>query len=187
MAEFIPKLDIETMMRRKQFAQKYLRSEEILIHPSFVDEQRFCFRSNGEITLHSGSHGKNVKDTVAVWSCIGVDHSRNAIKKLDSRLDTSQYKELLSLHVVPYCKERKLVHDHFPVHTAKSVRDFIPLNGVQVIEKWQNKSGDLVPLEIIWKEMAKKLSGILDFTTCPLRLKTSLCLKLFHVTDKDMS
>jgi hypothetical protein len=133
------------------------------------------FSSNGEITLHSGSHGKNVKDTVAVWSCIGVDHSRNAIKKLDSRLDTSQYKELLSVHVVPYCKERKLVHDYFPFHTAKSVRDFITLNGVQVIENWPNKSGDLMPLETIWKQMVKKLSGVLVFNETDLWNEISKC------------
>ena len=98
-----------------------------------------------------------------------MDHSSNVIKKLHSRLDRSQYKELLALHVVPYCKERKLVHDYFPVHTAKSVRDFITLDGMQVMEDWPNKSGDLIPLETIRKEMAKKLSGILVFNETELR------------------
>jgi hypothetical protein len=77
--------------------------------------------------------------------------------------------------VVPYCKERKLVHDHFPVHTAKSVHDFIPLNGMQVIEDWPNKSGDIVPLETIWKEMFKKLSGILVFNETDLWNEISKC------------
>lgn len=71
--------------------------------------------------------------------------------------------------MVPYCKERKLVHDYFPVHTAKSVRDFITLDGMQVMEDWPNKSGDLIPLETIRKEMAKKLSGILVFNETELR------------------
>lgn len=43
MADFIPILDIETMIRRKQFAHKYLSFEEILIHSIFVDEQRFWY------------------------------------------------------------------------------------------------------------------------------------------------
>jgi hypothetical protein len=57
MAEFIPKLDIETMMRRKQFAQIYLSCEEILIHSLFVDEQRFwyvkCYNFTGKFLTNS--------------------------------------------------------------------------------------------------------------------------------------
>ena len=101
------------------------------------------FNSQGEINLYSGSHGKSVKNSVPVWSCIGVDHGPNAMKKLNSRLVTGQYKALLGLHVLPYCNDRTVVHDYFPVHNAKSVSDFITRSGMKVIQDWPKKSGDL--------------------------------------------
>ena len=181
MANFIPIMDIETKLLRKQFAQKYLCSEELLIQALYVDEQRFwyvkgkCFSiyisvihyilyiysfdSNGKITFHSGSHTMSVKNSVAVWSCIGVNCVPNVLKKLDGRLDTNQYKKLLNAHVFPYCSGRKFIHDYFPVHTAKAVKEFISSNGIQAFEDWPKNSGDLMPLEAVWRQLLKKVDG----------------------------
>ncbi len=123
----------------------------------------YSFNKDGEISLHSGSHRMNDKNTVPVWGCIGLKHGPNVLKKLISRLDTTQYKELLSLHVFPYCNDRLFIHDYFPVHSAKSVKEFIASNGMKVIEDWPRKSGDLMPLETIWRQILSKLSGTLVF------------------------
>lgn len=199
MADFIPTLDIDSKLARKQFAQKYVGSDKLLIQALYVDDQRFryvyyryflfyfylidqhicifSFDCNGIISLHSGSHGLNVKNSVAVWSWIGVNGVPNVLKKLDCRLDTSQYKILVSAHVFSYCSGRQFIHDYFPVHTAKSVKDFISCNRIPwpAFEAWPKKSGDLMPLETVWKQIVSKVNGKLVFNEDDLWSEYILC------------
>lgn len=111
-----------------------------------------------------------------------VDRGPNVMKKLNSRLDTSQYKELLGLHVLPYCNDRTVVHDYFPVHTAKSVSEFITRSGMKVMEDWPRKSGDLMPLETVYRQMIKKLSGTLVFNEHDLWCELHKC---WNVMDRE--
>lgn len=77
----------------------------------------------------------------------------NVIKKLSCRLDTKQYKELLNTHVLPYCAGQKIVHDYFPVHYSLSVKEYIKSNDLKILSDWPRKSGDLMPLENVWREI----------------------------------
>ena len=88
------------------------------------------FDIDGWINLYSGSHVSNIPNTVPVWSCIAVGNVPNVIKKLTCRLDTTQYKELLDSHVLPFCNGLQIVHDYFPVHYASSVKEYFKSNQI---------------------------------------------------------
>lgn len=80
------------------------------------------------------------------------------MEKLHGRLDTAQYIKLLRCNLLPHFAGSKLyIHDYFPVHTSKSVREFIAANNVNVMKEWPKKSGDLMPLEKVWREILKRL------------------------------
>jgi hypothetical protein len=46
-----------------------------------------------------------------------------------------------------------IVHDYFPVHYASSVKEYFKSNSLNVLSDWLRKSGDLMPLENVWREM----------------------------------
>jgi hypothetical protein len=102
-----------------------------------------------------------------VWGCLSSGSCKNILKKLEGRLDTKQYKELLSENVVPFYQGSPFVHDFFPVHTAVSVREFLKCNSIAVLNDWPKKSGDIMPLETVWLYIVDKLkdSNILAFDT----------------------
>ncbi|KAI9559526.1 hypothetical protein GHT06_013523 [Daphnia sinensis] len=106
MAQFIPSLNQATKLQRRQFAQKCL------------------FDPDGHIDLYCGSHGKNIPNTVPVWSCIGFK-------------------------IVP----NQIIHDYFPVHWPLSVKEYMKSNHIAVLPDWPRKSGDLMPLEDVWREI----------------------------------
>ncbi len=130
--------------------------------------------------MHSDSHGLNVKNSVAVWNSIYcVNGVPVVMNKLDCRLDTSQYKKLLSAHVFLIVVGGSFIHDYSPVHTrAKSVKEFISCNRIQAFEGWPKKSGDLMPLEIVWKQIVNKVNGKLVFYEDDLWSELSACWEL---------
>jgi hypothetical protein len=102
-----------------------------------------------------------------VWGCLSGGSCKNILKKLDGRLDTKQYMELLSENVLPFYQGSSFVHDIFPVHTASSVREFLKCNSIAVLNDWPKKSGDIMQLETVWLDIVDKLkdSNILAFDT----------------------
>ncbi|KAI9565165.1 hypothetical protein GHT06_008941 [Daphnia sinensis] len=139
MASFVPVLDIETKRQRKIFATKYLQIDDgnMLTNAMFGDEQRFV---------------------VAVWGCClssVSNNGQNVLKKIDGRLDTKQYKDML---------------DHYVFISSKSI---------YVLCDWPKQSGDLMPLENVWIHMAQtfKDRDIVAFDTDSLWIELSALWK----------
>ena len=84
------------------------------------------------------------------FSTISGGSFNNLLKKLDGRLDSRQYIECLNDNIVPYCQNKSLVHDYFPVHTARSVNQFLKSNSVTVLQDWLKKSEDIMSLETVY-------------------------------------
>lgn len=141
------------------------------------------FDIDGRISLYSGSHGNNIPNTVPVWSCIALDNLPNVIKKLNCRLDTTQYKELLDSHVLPFCDGLQIVHDYFPVHYASSVKEYIKSNALNVLPDWPRKSGDLMPLENVWREMVYRFEAEGIFANTVHELWTAI-EQVFNVMNR---
>ena len=118
----------------------------------------FSYNARGEISLYSGAHHANIPNSVPVWGAISGGSFNNVLKKLDGRLDSRQYIECLNENVVPYCQKKSLVHDYFPVHTARSVKQFLESNSVTVLQDWPRKSGDIMPLETVWLDIIERLT-----------------------------
>ena len=94
---------------------------------------------------------------MAVWGAISGGSFNNVLKKLDGRLDSRQYIECLNDNIVPYCQNKSLVHDYFPVHTARSVNQFLK-SSVTVLQDWPKKSEDIVSLETLWLGIIERLT-----------------------------
>ena len=143
----------------------------------------YSFNGSGEILLYTGSHYVDIPNSVCVWGCLSVK-CKSVLKKLDGRLDTRQYMEVLHENVVPFCQYSRLIHDHYPVHTAQAVRKFLKSHGVAVVEDWPKKSGDIMPLETVWLHIINKLneSNILAFDKAGLW--SELC-QLWQSLDLD--
>lgn len=66
---------------------------------------------------------------------------------------------MLSDYVLPFCTSRSFVHDHFPVHSALTDKNLLSSNGINVVKDWPRKSGDIMPMETVWREIVTKLSS----------------------------
>ena len=106
-----------------------------------------------------GSHFARTPNTVPVWGCVSACDGTSVLKRLDGRLDTKQYKELLAEFVLPISSSRRpFVHDHFPVHHARAVIDWLNKNSITVMD-CPKLSGDIMPLEEIWKNVVQELNA----------------------------
>ncbi|KAK4037557.1 hypothetical protein OUZ56_029589 [Daphnia magna] len=153
----------------------------MLTNAMFGDEQRFVFNDSGEISLHFGSHRSNISNSVAVWGCLSSvsNNGQNILKKIDGRLDTKHYKDMLDHYVVEYCKNYPYIHDHFPVHTSLTIKQFISSKSIYVLCDWPKQSGDLMLLENVWIHMAQtfKDRDIVAFDTDSLWIELSALWK----------
>ena len=99
-----------------------------------------------------------IPNSLAVWGAISGGSFNNVLKKLDGRLDSRQYIECLNKNIVPYTQNKPLVHDYFPFHNAVSVQQFLKSHGVTVLQDWQKKLGDIMPLETVWLYIIDRLT-----------------------------
>ncbi|KAI9551138.1 hypothetical protein GHT06_004441 [Daphnia sinensis] len=115
---------------------------------------KYLFNDSGEISLHFGSHRSNISNSVAVWGC------------LSSVSNNGQ-------NNYPY------IHDHFPVHTSLTIKQFISSRSIYVLCDWPKQSGDLMPLENVWIHLAQtfKDRDIVAFDTDSLWIELSALWK----------
>lgn len=117
------------------------------------------YDEDGIVSLYRGSERLNMKNSVPVWGSLSR-FGPQLIEKINGRIDTKQY--ITFLKKVMKENEAKtpfnFVHDRYPVHRAKAVMEFFFENvgKIQPIP-WPADFGDLMPLELVWEEIAEKM------------------------------
>ncbi|KZR96792.1 Uncharacterized protein APZ42_008669 [Daphnia magna] len=160
---FRPELSLEQKISRVSASKTMLKNvEKFTMNVAYGDSQRFMFEENGTISLYHKSEKEKIPSTVLAWSCMSTINS--SISRVDGRLDSTKYSNLLEQHVLPLRQKTtsnmiQYVHDWFPVHYSTAMKKYYSEHKKWLILlDWPRCFGDVMPVESLWKEMLNELT-----------------------------
>ncbi|EFX69198.1 hypothetical protein DAPPUDRAFT_113867 [Daphnia pulex] len=160
---FRPELTLDQKISRASAAKNMIKNgDKYTIGVAYGDSQRFRFEDNGTISLYHQSEKANIPNTVLAWSCMSTINS--TISRVDGRLNSAKYSNLLENHVLPLREQTssnmiQYVHDWFPVHHSAAMKKFYSENRNDLILlDWPWCFGDIMPVEWLWKVMINELN-----------------------------
>jgi hypothetical protein len=102
----------------------------------------------------------NITNSVPVWGYLSR-YGPKFIKKINGRIDTSQYVYFLKQMVEENSSliPMKFVHDKYPVHTSRYVQQWFKDNKEKIQKlPWHGDFGDVMPLEKVWQEILEMIN-----------------------------
>ena len=124
----------------------------------------FSFDDDGKIFLYNKVERKIVPQLVLTWGWFSAREQEAQIHRLDGRMDTTQYLQLLTeMFNTRPMENFRFVHDHHPVHSARIVNQWFRDNVHIDVWPWPKNFGFVMPMETIWADILLKLEGTLVF------------------------
>lgn len=154
--------------RRLQWANEHLHwSSNDWERVAFSDESKFCL-SNGDVQYVRRYIGERYEDycvvetenrsvaSVIVWGALFYSGATRLVR-LDGRVNSAQYIEVLERELLPHCGEFTLFQqDNAPIHNSRQSKEFFRDNNVEVLS-WSPQSPDMNCIENVWGRMAQIL------------------------------
>ena len=102
---------------------------------------------------------------------------RAQIHRLDGRMDTSQYLQLLAGALTGELRNDgvNFIHDHHPVHKSRVVAQWFRENDFVHVLPWPKNFGSIMPMETVWDDMLQRLEGTTVSSTEELWENVCLC------------
>lgn len=99
---------------------------------------------------------------IMIWGCFSW-HGLGPLYRIVGKMDQIQYREILENNMLPYAVENLppnwlFQHDNDPKHTARTVKQWLADRNVTVLV-WPAQFPDLNPIENLWGEIQKLLTG----------------------------
>lgn len=124
--------------------------------------------ADGYIFQYRGVEHRTVPNTIPVVGVVALNGPR-LIRRIEGRQDPRQYIKFLShlseimvdwqmeptLELIP---ARRFVHDHHPVHKSAAVKCWLSSQNNLKEIPWPPQSGDLMPLEVVWRDLVYDLN-----------------------------
>ena len=109
---------------------------------------------------------------VMIWSVISAK-GIGTLYVVDGNMNQHQYKQVLQSRLLPQIRDWyprcdcTFMHDGAPCHQAKSIKKYLVVQGIKVLD-WPGNSPDLNPIEGIWNDMKNSVSEIVCTTKAQL-------------------
>jgi hypothetical protein len=113
------------------------------------------------VKLYRGSERLNILKKVPIWGSLSR-FGPYLIERIHGRIDTTQYLCFIQKVVSRNgCNTPiNFVHDRYPVHRAKVVMQWFRDNKKKIeLIPWPADFGDLMPLELVWEEIAEMINN----------------------------
>lgn len=153
----------------------------------FSDETSFCINSTypkrvwrkENQSLHSQAITPTTKfnKKLMIYGCF-CTYGQGLLKKIDGNMDAKMYQTILNNITLPsaenlfnnHTNKWILVQDNDSKHSAASTKEWLNLNGVEVM-KWPPQSPDLNPIENLWSHIKQRMKHDSSSTIDELYLK----------------
>lgn len=168
-----PRLSAKNIKDRMSFCRRFrhftaedwetvLFSDETLIK-QFAPHKKLVRRPpNQRFNPRYTSPSVKSPSSVMVWGCI-ASTGRGGLWLMPNKttINSSVYLQILKDKLQTWLTLRNCTtfqHDGAPCHQAKSVKEWLNANGIQILSPWPGSSPDLNPIENAWVKLKTEVS-----------------------------